>query len=90
MAMPFLLGYVRKDPIAAAIQIVTGFMTCVASLFTDYRASKGTTWPRRSKGGPSLETVGTMRRVTEVQRPLEGFSSAPSDWQPDEVWFATR
>lgn len=90
MAMPFVLGYVKKDPIASAIQIMTGLMTCVASLFTDYRASKGRTWPRRSKGGPSVEQVTAAKRVPDAQRPLEGFSSAPSDWRPDEVWFAAR
>jgi hypothetical protein len=90
IVMPFALGYVRKDPIAAAVQIVTGLVTCVTSLFTDYRASTGRTWPRRSKGGPELPVGETGTRVPEVQRPLEGFSSAPSDWRPDEAWFASR
>ena len=72
----------------------------VASLFTDYRASKGVTFPMRSKGGPDaidaeiprsqLEAGERGPRVPEVQRPLEGFSSAPSDWQPDTQWPGVR
>jgi hypothetical protein len=84
IAAPFLLGYVKKDPIAALMHIGLGLGTIVTSLFTDYRASKGVTWPNRSKGGPQL---GAPRgesgaRVSEVQRPLEGLSSAPTDWKP--------
>lgn len=100
VAAPFVLGYVKKDPIAAAIQIATGLGMIVASLFTDYRASKGVTFPMRSKGGPDavdpqfpraeLEAGERGPRVPDVQRPLEGFSSAPSDWQPDTQWLGVR
>ena len=100
VAAPFVLGYAKTDPVAAAIQIVTGLGMIVASLFTDYRASKGITFPMRSKGGPDaidaelpraeLEAGERGPRVTEVQRPLEGFSSAPSDWQPDTQWPGVR
>jgi hypothetical protein len=84
IAAPFVLGYVRKDPVAALMHIGLGIGTIVTSLFTDYRASKGVTWPNRSKGGPQL---GASRgengaRVSDVQRPLEGLSSAPTDWKP--------
>lgn len=84
-AAPFVLGYAKKDPVAAVVQIATGLLTVVASLFTDYRASNGVTRPLRSKGGPQRrESLGASRvRVPEVQRPLEGLSSAPTDWQPD-------
>jgi hypothetical protein len=41
---PFLLGYVRKSPLAAAIQIFTGAATILESLFTDYRAATGVRW----------------------------------------------
>jgi hypothetical protein len=83
IAAPFVLGYVKKDPIAALIHIGLGIGTIVTSLFTDYRASKGVTWPTRSKGGPQLGAPRGRRgiRVPEVQRPLEGLSSAPTtDW----------
>ncbi|GAC1536667.1 MAG: hypothetical protein NVS3B10_29020 [Polyangiales bacterium] len=87
IAAPFVLGYVKKDPIAALIHIGLGIGTVVTSLFTDYRASKGRTWPNRSKGGPML---GLPRgengvRVGEVQRPLEGLSSAPTGWNSDAM-----
>jgi hypothetical protein len=85
IAAPFVLGYVKKDPVAALLHIGLGIGTIVTSLFTDYRASKGLTWPTRSKGGPQLGPQHGRRgiRVQEVQRPLEGLSSAPSDWNPD-------
>lgn len=84
IAAPFVLGYVKKDPIAALLHIGLGIGTIVTSLFTDYRASKGVTWPNRSKGGPQLGAPRGANgvRVTEVQRPLEGLSSAPTDWKP--------
>jgi hypothetical protein len=94
-AAPFLLGYAKKDPVAAVVQIATGLLTVVASLFTDYRASVGVTRPLRSKGGPdagatnetatrgSSRSTGGRVRVPDAQRPLEGLSSAPSDWRPD-------
>lgn len=84
VAAPFVLGYVRKDPIAAAMHIGIGLATIVTSLFTDYRASRGVTWPIRSQGGPTRRRRrgrgADGARVTEVQRPLEGLSSAPSVW----------
>lgn len=92
-AAPFALGYVKEDPVAAMLQIATGLVTVVASLFTDYRASAGVTKPMRSKGGPAAhvmdESGGGRRatparvRVPDAQRPLEGLSSAHTDWMPD-------
>lgn len=84
---PFALGYVRKDPFAAACQIVAGAATLVGALFTDFRAERGLTRPRRSRGGPEagrnrIRTT-PMRVPEEAQRPLEGLSSAPSDWTSD-------
>lgn len=78
IAAPFVLGYAKKDPVAALIHIGLGIGTIVTSLFTDYRASKGITWPVRSKGGPQLSAPPVQKevRVGDVQRPLEGLSSA--------------
>jgi hypothetical protein len=88
---PFVLGYARKDPIASAIQIATGLGIVVASLFTDYRAQKGVTIPLRSHGGPDAIHADIPReRLPQAQRPLEGLSSAPTDWQPDVQWPGTR
>jgi hypothetical protein len=90
---PFVLGYVKKDPIASAIQIMTGLSVIVSSLFTDYRAQKGMTRPIRSKGGPTAETLAEEKselRVPNVQRALEGLSSAPTDWQPEMVGLRSR
>ncbi|UQA61960.1 SPW repeat domain-containing protein [Polyangium aurulentum] len=42
IAAPFVLGYYKKDPIVAAAHIATGVLTIISSLFTDYRAAKGT------------------------------------------------
>ncbi len=88
-AAPFALGYAKEDPLAAMVQIATGALTVLASLFTDYRASVGVTRPMRSKGGPEAGElkVTPAVRVPEVQRPLEGLSSAPTDWQPDGPRF---
>jgi len=43
---------------------------------------KGITWPKRSHGGPEAQAQHKKgQRVSgEVQRPLEGFSSAPTGW----------
>lgn len=71
---PFALGYQKKDPIASAIQIVTGLGTVLASLFTDYRGARGVGRAIRSRGGPRVSRL-ARRRVPEVQRPLEGLSS---------------
>ena len=92
IAAPFVLGYVKKDPIAALLHIGLGIGTVVTSLFTDYRASKGLTWPTRSKGGPQLGAPHGEKgiRVGEVQRPLEGLSSAPTDWNPDAARDAAQ
>lgn len=38
---PFALGYWRRAPLVAAVQIACGVVTIAASLFTDYRASRG-------------------------------------------------
>jgi len=98
VAAPFVLGYAKKDPIAAAMHVGIGLATIVTSLFTDYRASRGVTWPIRSKGGPSPRRRGDEEmlrpgkngvRVTEAQRPLEGLSSSPSAWdaQTEQLTF---
>lgn len=84
IAAPFLLGYVRKDPISAWLQIGLGALGVATALVTDYRASKGLTLPRRSQGGPHIGPSRGQRgiRVPDVQRPLEGLSSAQSsDWE---------
>lgn len=57
---PLVLGYVRKDPIAAAIQIVTGIAAIAVSLLTDFRAERGIGRARRSRGGPA-RTVARVR-----------------------------
>jgi hypothetical protein len=79
---PFVLGYAKRDPIATIIQVAAGIGTILVSLFTDYRAVKGITWPKRSHGGPEAQARHKKgQRVSgEVQRPLEGFSSAPTGW----------
>ncbi len=41
---PFVLGYWKKDPAAAATQIFTGLTGIIGSLFTDYRAATNKTW----------------------------------------------
>ena len=41
IAAPFVFGYWKKDPAVAAIHILTGASTILASLFTDYRAAEG-------------------------------------------------
>ena len=68
VAAPFVLGYVRKDPIAALLQIGAGLTTLVASLFTDYRADKGVGRVLRSRGGPA--------RVRKARRPGVKATSA--------------
>jgi hypothetical protein len=69
---PFLLGYARKDPKVTAVHVTTGALSILASLTTDYRATRGVSRARRSKGGPHRRL-----RVPEAQRPLEGLA-APS------------
>ena len=75
---PFLLGYVKKDPVAAMIHVSLGLGTLVTSLITDYRADKGVAWPMRSRGGPRVgPTHGEPAlRVDDAQRPGEGLSFA--------------
>lgn len=41
IAAPFVLGYARKDPLAAAMHCLFGAGTILTSLFTDYRAARG-------------------------------------------------
>ena len=41
IAAPFALGYHRTSPLTAWVHVATGVATIVASLFTDYRASRG-------------------------------------------------
>ncbi len=41
IAAPFVLGYWKRDPAVAALHVLTGASTILASLFTDYRAADG-------------------------------------------------
>jgi hypothetical protein len=41
IAAPFVFGYYRKSPLAAAFHIGLGATTILASLVTDYRAARG-------------------------------------------------
>jgi hypothetical protein len=86
---PFVLGYAKKEPLAAMLQIFAGATTILASLVTDYRACRGVTWPIRSKGGPDAAGKRKPGRVEgEVQRPLEGLSGdLPSVWGEDAEVF---
>jgi hypothetical protein len=80
VALPVIFGYVRKDPIAAGMQIVAGIGTIALALFTDYRGDRGTGRALRSKGGPTPVRDrlphNVKNRVPEAQRPLEGLSGA--------------
>jgi hypothetical protein len=38
---PFVLGYARRSPVVAAVHVLVGLSTMVASLFTDYRCQTG-------------------------------------------------
>lgn len=71
---PLALGCWRADPVASAIQMVAGIGTVALSLFADYRAVRGITIARRSKGGPKPRRWRRAARVPEAQRPLEGFA----------------
>lgn len=77
-AMPMVLGYAKRDPIASAIQIAAGLGAIALSLFTDFRADKGLARAHRSHGGPKPARdrlpKNVENRVPEVQRPLEGFA----------------
>lgn len=57
---PFLLGYYRKSPVAAAIQVVTGAVTILESLFTDYRAATGVRWGM-AMTKPSVTSLNSLR-----------------------------
>ena len=87
IAAPFLLGYAKKDPVAAMMHIGLGLSGVLVSLFTDYRASRGVTRPTRSNGGPQLDRPKGEHgdRVDETQRPLQGLSSARTDWAPEAL-----
>ncbi|MCL2778494.1 MAG: hypothetical protein FWD73_10860 [Polyangiaceae bacterium] len=94
LASPFVLGYARKDRAASAIQVVAGACAIALAIFTNYRTELGTATPYRSKGGGSRSAGGSSagksagnysgrkRRLSEMPRPLEGLSSAPTDWNP--------
>lgn len=41
VATPFLLGWARKSPWAAAVHVLVGLSTLLASLVTDYRCQSG-------------------------------------------------
>lgn len=41
IALPFALGYAKKQPILAAFQVALGVQSIALALFTDYRAAKG-------------------------------------------------
>lgn len=38
---PFVLGYAKRSPVAAALHVVVGLSTILASLVTDYRSQTG-------------------------------------------------
>lgn len=44
IAAPFVFGYFKKAPLAAAAHIMVGVSTILGSLVTDYRAAKGIHW----------------------------------------------
>lgn len=41
IAAPFVLGYAKRSPVAAAIHVMVGLSTLLASLVTDYRSQTG-------------------------------------------------
>lgn len=41
IAAPFVLGYAKRSPVAAALHVLVGLSTIVASLVTDYRCQTG-------------------------------------------------
>ncbi len=47
IASPFLFGYRRRAPLAAALHIGMGVSMLAASLFTDYRAMRGVSFRAR-------------------------------------------
>jgi hypothetical protein len=48
IAAPFVLGYARRHPVVAALNVLVGVTTILGSLLTDYRAQKGVKWSRGS------------------------------------------
>lgn len=66
---PFVLGYARKDPVAAMMQIGLGIGTLVTSAVTDYRAERGVTRPLRSQGGPQPEAAVAPVQADEAGEP---------------------
>ena len=63
IAAPFVLGYAKKDPLAALLHVGLGLGTLVTSLLTDYRADKGVAWPMRSRGGPRVGPAGEKHGI---------------------------
>ncbi len=53
IAAPFVFGYYKRSPVAAACHVAVGAFTILASLFTDYRAAKGA-------GRSKVESAGLM------------------------------
>jgi hypothetical protein len=47
---PFALGYAKKSPLAAALQIAAGASLILGSLLTDYRSYSGVRWGRIGRG----------------------------------------
>ncbi|KYG04618.1 hypothetical protein BE21_45790 [Sorangium cellulosum] len=45
IAAPFALGYTKRAPLAAFVQIATGAANLLGSMFTDYRAARGSMQP---------------------------------------------
>jgi hypothetical protein len=89
LAAPFVLGYARKDRAASAIQVVAGACAIALAVFTNYRTELGMATPYRSKGGPKSaggssagNYAARKRRSSEMPKPLEGLSSAPTAWSP--------
>ncbi|HVJ93177.1 MAG TPA: hypothetical protein VM580_25425 [Labilithrix sp.] len=75
-AAPFVLGYRRKDPLSAGIQIVAGIATVLTSLFTDYRAERGVGRGVRPRVLPSVRRRRARERATSREtRPLEGLAN---------------
>lgn len=44
ISAPFVLDYWKKDPLVSVMQISSGVLTLVTSLFTDYRGYRGVKW----------------------------------------------
>lgn len=57
IAMPFLLGYWKKSPIAAMTHVLCGAGTILASLFTDYRSYKEQREEDRKRSQADLSPV---------------------------------